>query len=124
MYLNGTIAVAAANARRAYEGEIATLYDLRPEQRPSLQIVNVTESPFVDAVTDEGLLFLGLPPSYPMGVEWKQCQEIGRRLYDEDENGIACPSNAAPGEELAIFDTALALVARGARLPFSTWYPV
>jgi hypothetical protein len=122
------VLVAAANARKTYENEIATLYDLRPEQRPDLQSVDVITTNFVDAVTPRGLRFLRLPLSYPRGVGWKRCQQIAKRLYGAGEAGVACRSAAAiaevPGEELAIFDSSLRVVKPRSRVQFAEWYPV
>ena len=132
LYLCATIAVAAGNARRAYEGEIATLFDLLPEQRPDLQIVNVRRLRFVDAATDDGLRSLRLPLTYPLGVSWVQCRAIGTRAYGREEYGIACRSADAAGhanitlegEELVVFDRAVRYVTRLERVPFAKWYPV
>lgn len=129
LYLCATILVAAANARKTYEGEIATLYDLRPEQRPDLQTVDVKAADFVDAVTLDGIRGLRLPVSYPEGAGWKRCQRIARTLYAAEEHGIiyrsAADSNSeSPGEELAIFDSSLSLTRRRDRLRFEEWYPV
>jgi len=130
LYLNATIAVAAANARKNYESEIATLYDLRPERRPHLQLVEVSPFRFIDVVTRQGVRALRLPAAFPYGVPWPPCQRIGLRAYAiRSERGIACRSNAdvTPtsnvGEELAIFDRALQSVLRGIRVPFAEWYP-
>jgi RES domain-containing protein len=132
LYLNATVAVAAGNARRAYEGEIATLFDLLPEQRPDLQLVTVSPMRVVDATTDAGLRSLRLPASYPAGATWDACRRIGARAYTAEENGIACRSANATertneiveGEELVVFDTALGFVSRAERVPFVQWYPV
>lgn len=130
LYLNASIAVAAANARKNYESEIATLYDLRPGQRPDLQLVTVSAFRFVDVVTSRGVHALHLPASFPYGVPWPPCQRIGVRAYAiRSERGIAYRSNAdvTPtsnvGEELAIFDRALQSVLRGIRVRFAEWYP-
>ena len=130
LYLNATIIVAAANARRNYDGEIATLFDLRPGLRPDLQFVDVQAAQFVDAVTKDGIGELGLPPRFPYAVAHRVCQRIGSLGYAAGERGIATRSNAEArasrvlGEELALFDTALALVSRGERVPFDQWYPL
>jgi RES domain-containing protein len=131
LYLCATISVAAGNARRAYEGEIATLFDLLPEQRPDLQIVTVAPTRFVDAATDAGLRSLRLPLAYPAGTSWRRCQGIAARAYDLAENGIACRSADAAGrttivdeEELVVFDRAMRRVTRRERIPFADWYPV
>jgi RES domain-containing protein len=132
LYLCATIAVAAGNARRAYEGEIATLFDLLPEQRPDLQVAVVAPIRVVDAATDAGLRSLHLPLTYRLGVPWEPCRVIGQRAYRSGENGIACRSADATdrtsivveGEELVVFDRAVRNVARLERLPFAQWYPV
>lgn len=132
LYLNATIAVAAGNARRAYEGEIATLFDLLPEQRPDLQLVTVSPIRVVDAVTDAGLRSLRLLASYPAGATWTACRRIGARAHAANETGIACRTADATkrnreiieGEELVVFDTALHAVGRAERVPFAQWYPV
>jgi RES domain-containing protein len=132
LYLCATISVAAGNARRAYDGEIATLFDLLPEQRPGLQVVTITPTRVVDAVTDAGLRSLRLPLDYPIGASWRRCQAIGKRAYERGENGIACRSADAPGrtniaiegEELVIVDRAVRYVTRLERVPFAQWYPV
>jgi RES domain-containing protein len=130
LHLNATIAVAAANARRNYDGEIATLFDLRPEHRPDLQLVDVQLATFVDVVTPAGVRAVRLPAAFPYGVQHDPCRRIGARAYAARENGIATRSNADAtattfvGEELAAFDTALALARRMERLPFARWYPV
>jgi hypothetical protein len=110
--------------------EIATLLDLRHDERPGLQIVNVRRASFVDAVTPTGVRALRLPVAFPYGVPWEPCQRIAARAYTARESGIAARSNAAVtaisfiGEELVIFDTAMALVSRESRLPFEQWYPL
>ena len=132
LYLCATISVAAGNARRAYEGEIATLFDLLPEQRPDLQIVTVTPIPVIDAVSDAGLQALRLPRTYPIGASWRTCQAIGKRAYARGLNGIVCRSAdatgrakvASDGEELVVFDRAVRAVRRLDRVPFAQWYPL
>ncbi len=132
LYLCATIAVAAGNARRAYEGEIATLFDLLPEHRPDLQVVRVKTIRVVDAATEAGLRSLRLPPKYPRGASWSRCQAIGKRMHELGENGIACRTadatsrtdSAIEGEELVLFDRAVRAVTRLKRLPFVQWYPL
>ena len=120
LYLNATVEVAAANARRNFAGEIATVYDLRPEQRPNL---------VEDAVTAAGLRTLRLPASYPLGVSHRRCQNIARRAYDAKMAGIACRSDtnatttSYTGEELAIFDRFSQRARQRRRLRFAAWYP-
>jgi RES domain-containing protein len=132
LYLGATISVAAGNARRVYEGEIATLFDLLPDQRPDLQVALMASMRVVDAATEAGLRSLHLPLTYPIGVPWEPCRLIGQRAYRRNENGIACRSADATertnivveGEELFVFDHAVRYVTRMERLPFAQWYPV
>jgi len=130
LYTNATIAVAAANARRNFEREIATVFDLRPEFRPDLQYVEVRAAPFVDAVTDAGVRALRLPRTFPFRVAHAPCQRIGARSHARRDNGIASRSSAEAtpttvvGEELAVFDIAIGLVTRRERVRFDRWYPL
>lgn len=126
LYLNATVDVAAANARRNFAGEIATLFDLRPAARPQLQVVAVRTAAFVDAVTAAGLRAVRLPAAYPAGTTWRRTQQVAAQAYAARERGIACRSAALPeGEELAVFDRHVEeLVDRGERIAFAHWYPV
>lgn len=129
LYLNASIAVAALNAHRALAREFGTaigLADVRPEQRPDLQTFTITHHAFVDAVTGGGLLDLGLPATYPDAVTHGETHAVARTLYAADEAGIAARSAVvATEEELAIFDSHIALARRKAsgRVPFGAWYP-
>lgn len=125
LHLSANVDVAAANARKQYEGEIHTLFDLEPEFQPLLMQVHVRMSEFVDCVSDEGLRAAGLPAAYPDGVSWVRTRDVGRKAYALGaSNGIACRSAALPtGEELAVLDRALEIVRAGKRHRFSAWYP-
>ena len=128
LYLNQTTIVAAANARRNYENEIATLFDLRPEERPHLLEVAVAPAPFLNVITAAGLNALKLPKAFPLRVLWSRCQGIARSAYRANGNGIAALSFALAaegrsGEELAIFDRSIGLVTPKSRFRFSRWYP-
>jgi RES domain-containing protein len=128
LYLCATPVVAAAVARANFIGEIASLMDVLPSMLPDLLEVSVHRSQFVDAVSEEGSRALKLPTRYPYSVDWTLCQSIGKRAYEAGERGIACRSAAEatdaswPGEELALFDTQLALVEEKQRLGFDRWY--
>ena len=138
LYLCRDLVVAAANARKNFEGEIHSLYDLKPEYRPVLLEFSLGRSPghrFVDAVSSAGILALGLPALYPLTanggkVPHARCRAIGFAAYETDEAGIACRSAAEPtatswvGEELALFDRATGLAAPGKRRGFAAWYPM
>jgi hypothetical protein len=92
--------------------------------------VNIRRASFIDAVTPAGVRALRLPVAFPYGVPWEPCQRIAARAYAARESGIAARSSADAtttaftGEELAVFDAAMALVSREDRLPFEHWYPV
>ncbi len=129
LHLNATIRVAAANARKHFEDEIHTLFDLRPQYRPVLYDVAVRRSEFVDCVTDQGLRDVGLRARYPENTSWLRTRGVGIRAHQNNEDGIASRSAAEMvrdlGEELAIFDgriTALAKLRH--RRSFGKWYPV
>jgi RES domain-containing protein len=132
LYLNRTIEVAAAQARQMFRSGEATVFDLRPERRPQLLEIDITECVVLDAVTDEGLASVGLPSAYPYRVDHVFCQRIGARAHAEPGiSGIACRSASAcsgpahfVGEELALFDRAMAFGRPADRpRPFADWYP-
>ena len=129
LYLCATIDVAAANARWQHRHRAVKLFDLRPEARPSLVMVNVPENRFLDAVTSEGISALRLPRVYPYGVTRERCWAVARRAHSQGVPGIACRSNAEAtasswiGEELALFDDALPVRRVGKIKPFAQWYP-
>jgi RES domain-containing protein len=128
LYLNRTLAMAALQAIENFRGEAHSLFDLRPERRPHLQEFEVPSAEYIDVVSAEGIAACGLPEHYPEGVDWAQCQPIGRAAYDQDAPGIACRT-ACPGgnepehEELAVFVRTGTPAAPGARHPFSAWFP-
>lgn len=130
LYLNATVAVAAANVRAQHPGRAIGLFDLKPDRRPWLLHVHVPRSHVLDVVTLSGIGALRLPLHYPYDVSHERCRIIGKRAYaDRDLRGIACRSAAectvtwSCGEELAWFDRAPALRESGARRPFAQWYP-
>jgi RES domain-containing protein len=130
VYLNGSYSVARANVRRKFAGLPYGPEDLDPAAAPVLVGAEVPEDDFVDVVTDEGCMAVGLPDSYPRRpdgepIGWRQCQPIGQRAWDEGLPGIACRS-AAPGaarddEELAWFQRSRALRRLGIT-KFDDWF--
>jgi hypothetical protein len=121
LYLNRDIETARANARRTYEGEAFGLFDLNPVARPHLQIVELEPCKPVDAVTEKGLLALGLPADFPTNTPREICQPIGKQCHDAGAPGIAARSAAHEnGEELALFT--LDLARKGQRIAFVDWY--
>ena len=130
LYLNKTIAVAAANARKQHLGRAIGLFDLLPSRRPNLLEVKVPRSTLLDVVTEEGLAAIGFPASYPLGVSHARCQPIGKRAYASGAfRGIAyrsaaeCTATYWVGEELAWFDSSPPLHESAPRRAFKDWYP-
>lgn len=133
LYLNADIVVARANTNRLYEGRPYGLDDFQPSELPVLVIVEIPADNYVDALSDEGLDAVGLPPSYPLQapggdvVAHHRCQHIGQTVFQDGELGIACRSAATrggEGAELAWFhqegrDLPAVLAVR----PFDQWYP-
>lgn len=131
LYLNRDLHTSRANLERRFAGRPYGPEMLDPAQAPLLIQTTVDDGDFVDAVTDEGCLDLGLPATYPVDekgneVGWDRCQPVGHEVWQAGEAGIACRS-AAPrdrsGEELAVFrragDPALRV---DRRLAFEEWF--
>jgi len=83
-----------------------------------------------DAVSVQGLAALGLPSSYPLGIDGKVidravCQPIGNRVRELRLNGVWCRSAASAdgrGRELAWFPgTRAARALRKPPIPFGRW---
>ena len=130
LYLNQTIDVAAANARKQHLGRAIGLFDLLPSRRPSLLEVAVPRSRLLDVVTDAGIAAAGLPASYPFGVSHARCRPVGKLAYESHEfRGIAyrsaaeCTATYWVGEELAWFDVSPPLQESAPRRAFKDWYP-
>lgn len=129
IYLNKTLDVAAANARKQHLGRAIGLFDLKADRRPHLLTVSVPRSLHLDVVSREGVSALRLPANYPWHVDHDRCQPIGLRAYNEVRlRGIAarsaaeCTAKDWIGEELAWFDRSPAL-REIERRSFSKWYP-
>lgn len=133
-YLNRDLSTARANARhlleRRLEGLPITVDDIDPDELPVLIDAVIEEEGFLDIVTDDGCLAVGLPATYPVdatgtGLPWTLCQPIGVSAWDQGQPGIACRSAAetAPpdGEELAWFQRARRLAVERRRT-FDDWY--
>jgi RES domain-containing protein len=128
LYLNASVRVAAAQARQQHAGRAIKLFDLRPDRRPILVTFEVPRRHVVDAVDPKGRVALALPPAFPFGVTHAPCQEIARRAYRAELDGVASRSNAEAtatetlGEELALFDRVPA-PRELRRQAFAEWYP-
>ncbi len=129
VYLNATLEVARAQVRHRLEGRGIRPEDLQPDQGPLLVHTVVPRDDYVDAVSERGLVALGLPTTYPYDASGREvphrlCQPIGLRAWQEGERGIASRSAArtAPpaGEELAYF--ARKRLRLGTVEEFADWY--
>ncbi|MGA3221983.1 MAG: RES family NAD+ phosphorylase [Acidimicrobiales bacterium] len=133
-YLNRDVETAKANARHLLERRLAdlpfTADDIDPEELPVLIDTAVDEDEFLDVVTGEGCVAVGLPPTYPLDVggktvPWAVCQPIGMDQWEAGRPGVACRSAAetAPpeGEELAWFKRDRRLEVERRRT-FDEWY--
>ncbi|MGH2801936.1 MAG: RES domain-containing protein [Thermoleophilaceae bacterium] len=129
VYLNASLDVARAQVRHKLEPRGIRPEDLVPDGGPILVRTDVPDDRYVDAISDAGLVALGLPLTYPRDdrgrpVQHAECQPIGRRARDAGERGIACRSAAetAPlaGEELAFFVRQTLQRRRTER--FADWY--
>jgi RES domain-containing protein len=130
LYLNATVAVAAANARAQHAGRAIKLFDLLPKTRPELVTFLVPEVTVLDACTAEGVAALGLAANFPYEVDWPPCQAIARTAHAAGLNGVAARSHAEAredtfvGEELALFEgSAETLDQPQTRSSFVQWYP-
>lgn len=110
LYLNVDRVVARANVARLFIGLPYGPEDLDPDTAPALVAVEVPDEPYVDAISNAGLVALGLPGTYPMAADGSTvphtaCQPVGQRAFDAAEPGIACRSAApgARGEEVVWF---------------------
>jgi hypothetical protein len=124
LYLNGSPAVARAQARHKLAGQPFGIEDLDESEQHDLVDVDVPEGDHLDCVTDAGLEAVGLPVTYPRAVGHAECRPVGAAARDAGRPGVACRSAAAPaaGEELAVFDTAAAAVVMTGRRAFADWF--
>lgn len=78
--------------------------DLAPDRRRVVYELHVRQDRLVDAVSDEGLAALGLPPSYPGGIGHDVTQPIGRTVHEQGLPGVWCRSSVLPpAQEIALF---------------------
>ena len=131
LYLNASVGLARAQVQHKLAGQPYGIEDLQEEEQHDLVEVDVPVGEFLDCVSDDGLIAVGLPDSYPSDgaggkVGWESCQPIGATAHSEGLAGIACRSaaqNAPAGdEELAVFEGHAAGVAITGRRSFAEWY--
>ena len=127
LYLSADLATARANVERLCEGQPYGPEDLDPLTAPVLVEVAVPDGEAADAFTDDGLLGLGLPTSFPHDfrgdlIPHTACQQIGRAVLVEGYNGVDCRSAAPSGlRELAWFPRGQP-AREVSRRPFDHWW--
>jgi len=109
LYLNADLDTARANVRRLFDGLPYGPHDLDPATAPLLLGVEVPDGTAADACTDEGLVAMGLPITYPHDdngdlIPHDVCQPVGQATFDAGLDGVDCRSAALGGDrELAWF---------------------
>lgn len=130
LYLNKTLNMARTQAAHKLAGQPYDIEDLDPSEQHDLVDVVVPEAEYLDCVTDDGLVDVGLNVDYPAGANgklaWASCQGIGQSAFAVGRSGVACRSAAigAPAgeEELAVFEGEAAQVRKIRRRAFADWY--
>jgi hypothetical protein len=111
LYLNGNVTTARQQIARMLEGSPVSVEDL-DDGAYILVAARLPRSQHVaDAVTDAGLMALGLPRSYPRDIGGREvdheiCQRVGWAVRDDRLQGVWCRSAATAdghGRELAWF---------------------
>ena len=132
LYLNATMEVARANARRLYAGAFYQPEDLIGKAELQLVEFAVAQSHDVDCVTPDGLRACELPPQYPFGFDrdYEPSRRVALQAYLNTDDGVAsrsaaeCTATHFAGEELALFDRAAEKATAGRRYRFAEWYAV
>jgi len=131
LYLNASETMARAQVQRKLAGHPYGVEDLDPAEQHDLVEVDVPWGEFLDCVSNDGLLAVGLPASYPDDAAGgmtghEPCQAIGATAYADGLPGVACRSAAmaapAGDEELAVFEGHATGVTMTGRRSFADWY--
>lgn len=118
---------ARANVGRLFAGLPYGQEDLDPATAPLLLGVQVPDGEAADAFTDEGVIALGLPISYPLDslgdlIPYEACQPVGLAAFEAGLDGVDCRSAADGGwRELAWFPRELA-AQETSRRAFNDWW--
>ncbi len=129
LYLNATIAVAAANARVLYAGSFYRPEDLQGEAELCLQEFSIPKTTLLDCLSPQGVAGCGFPESFPFESAYRPSQAIARDEYAVGRAGVStrCASESASksfvGEELVLFDNVADMAKKGRRRRFDDWYP-
>lgn len=109
LYLSCDETTAHANVTRLFFGLPYGPEDLDPATAPLLLTVELPNGDAADAFTDQGVVELGLPRTYPKdangdAVPHTTCQPIGQAIFDAGLDGVDCRSAVSAGQrELAWF---------------------
>jgi hypothetical protein len=115
LYLNDTVTTVRLQVLHKLAGLPYGPEDLDPDEQHDLVSVQAPNLAYLDCVSDDGLIRVGLPTSYPRhangrAVSRTTCQPIGQQAWNDRLPGIACRSAAtgatSTNEELAFFDRA------------------
>jgi hypothetical protein len=127
LYLHRGEATARANVMRLYAGLPYGPEDLDPATAPLLLDVSLPGGASAAAFTDDGLVELGLPTTYPTEVggaliPHAACQPVGQDVFDAGLDGVDCRSAAVGGNrELAWFPHG-SLASEATRRAFDEWW--
>jgi hypothetical protein len=130
LYLNADVQTAQLQIERLCEGMPFTPEDLSDDAYLLVPARLPPAQRAADAVSEQGLVALGLPASYPLGRDGKllnhaTCQPIGKQVRELRFNGVWCRSAASTdgrGRELAWFPgTRAAKPLRKPPIPFGQW---
>src|SRR5207302_1800720 len=104
IYTSCSLRAQIAFLREHYRNESINPWEQPEEKQRDLHDLHVDQDGLVDAVNDRGLVGLGLPETYPLGVSYDTTRRVGQRLYDERRPGIWCRCAPDPAEqEIALF---------------------
>jgi hypothetical protein len=130
LYLNADVQTAQLQIERLCEGVPFSPEDLSDDAYTLVLLRLPPSQRAADAVSEQGLAALGLPSSYPLGIDGKVieravCQPIGKAVHEWRLNGVWCRSAASTdgrGRELAWFPgTRAARPLRKPPMPFGHW---
>ena len=127
LYLNRDVATARADVARRLHDLPYGPEDLDPATAPVLLDVVVPDGQAADAYSDDGLVSLNLPITYPkdnggLPIPHKHCQRIGAEVFETGLDGIDYRSAAVGGDrELAWFPRG-ATAQQTARRSFDNWW--
>jgi hypothetical protein len=133
LYVNEDLATARAQIHALLGGWPVNPEDLRDDAPYVLVLAGLPRRQDVaDALSDQGLEAMGLPPSYPLDargdrVPHQPCQMVGTRVHAARLRGVWCRSAATAdgsGRELAWFPSGPRARARslGDPMPFAQWW--